>query len=253
VGNEHDYNLLLSTAREPIDAASACVRMLRSDMIDGAVIVETIDIQAFAEALAAESSPWVVVGYARQDTIATVHADDYGGAVEATRHLLDLGHRRIGLISSIWRPFAIEERERGMRDALSTVGLDLDPSLVALGDFSIESGERAGRALLGADAAPTAIFALNDRMALGLIRAASSLGLRVPDDLSVIGFDDISLATLLTPALTTVSQPGFALGTAAASALFQLLDGEPLTPTAALATELIVRGTTGLPRDTRRR
>lgn len=249
VGNEHDYNLLLSTAREPVDAASACVRMLRSDMIDGAVIVETIDIQPFAEALAAESSPWVVVGYAREDTIPTVHADDYGGAVKAARHLLELGHRRIGMISSIWRSFAIEERERGLRDALAAAGLALEPSLTALGDFSIESGERAGRALLGAGAPPTAIFALNDRMALGLIRAATGMGLRVPDHLSVVGFDDISLASLLTPALTTVSQPGFALGTAAASALFHLLDGEALSPPAALPTELIVRGTTGRPRD----
>jgi DNA-binding LacI/PurR family transcriptional regulator len=149
----------------------------------------------------------------------------------------------------VWRPFAIEERERGIRAAMAEAGLTADPLLLALGDFSIESGDQAGRALLGMSAPPTAIFALNDRMALGLIRAATHLGLRVPDDLSVIGFDDISLATLLTPALTTVSQSGFALGTAAASALFQLLDGVPLTPPAALSTELIVRGTTGRPRD----
>jgi DNA-binding LacI/PurR family transcriptional regulator len=114
-----------------------------------------------------------------------------------------------------------------------------------LGDFSIESGERAGQLLLRQPRRPTAVFALNDRMALGLIRAATTHGLRVPADLSVVGFDDISLATLLTPALTTVSQPGFALGKAAASALFQLLDNEPLVPSAALPAELIVRGSTG--------
>ncbi|MBX0327464.1 LacI family transcriptional regulator [Oscillochloris sp. ZM17-4] len=249
VANEHDYNLLLSTAREAVDAASACVRMLRSDMIDGAIIVETNDVQPFAAALAAESSPWVVVGYAQQSATPAVHADDYGGALQATRHLLRLGHRRIGVISSVWRPFAIEERERGIRDALSEAGVALDQDLMALGDFSIESGGHAGRALLEGGSPPTAIFALNDRMALGLIRAAADHGLRVPDDLSVVGFDDISLATLLTPALTTVSQPGFALGTAAASALFQLLDGAPLAPPAALPTDLIVRGSTGQPRD----
>jgi DNA-binding LacI/PurR family transcriptional regulator len=248
VANQHDYNLLLSTAREAIDAASACVRMLRSDMIDGAIIVETSDVQPFAEALAAESSPWVVVGYAQQRATPAVHADDYGGAFAATRHLIGLGHRRIGVISSVWRPFAVEERERGIRAAMAEAGLSPAPSLVALGDFSIESGERAGRELLGIAAPPTAVFALNDRMALGLIRAAIEGGLHVPADLSVVGFDDISLATLLTPALTTVSQPGFALGIAAASALFQLLDGEPLAPPAALPTELIIRGSTGRPR-----
>jgi DNA-binding LacI/PurR family transcriptional regulator len=222
--------------------------MLRSDMIDGAIIVETSDVQPFAEALAAERSPWVVVGYAQQSATPAVHADDYGGAFAATRHLIELGHRRIGVISSVWRPFAIEERERGIHDAMAQAGLAPDPELLTLGDFSIESGARAGRTLLGIATPPTAIFALNDRMALGLIRAAGDSGLRVPADLSVVGFDDISLATLLTPALTTVSQPGFALGTAAARALFQLLDGEPLAPPAALPTELIVRGSTGRPR-----
>jgi DNA-binding LacI/PurR family transcriptional regulator len=219
--------------------------MLRSDMIDGAIIVETSDVQPFAEALASESSPWVVVGYAQQSAIPVVHADDYGGALQATRHLIGLGHRQIGVISSVWRPFAIEERERGIRDALAEANIAPDPNLLALGDFSIESGERAGQLLLRQPRRPTAVFALNDRMALGLIRAATTHGLRVPADLSVVGFDDISLATLLTPALTTVSQPGFALGKAAASALFQLLDNEPLVPSAALPAELIVRGSTG--------
>lgn len=249
VANEHDYNLLLSTARAAIDAASACVRMLRSDMIDGAIIVETSDVQPFAEALAAEHSPWVVVGYAGASATPAVHADDYGGALKAARHLLELGHRRIGVISSILRPYAIEERERGLRDALAAAGMHLDARLVAQGDFSTESGERAGAALLDRPAPPTAIFALNDRMALGVIRAAAARGLRVPDDLSVVGFDDIALATLLTPALTTVSQPGFALGGAAAQIFFQLLDGEALDRSAALPTDLIVRGSTARPRD----
>lgn len=246
--NGHDYNLLLSTARAPVDAPSAFTRLLRSDVIDGAIVVETLDVQPFAEALAVQPAPWVVVGYPGSPAVASVHADDFGGALAATEHLLALGHRRLGVISSTPRPYALEERLRGVRAALAAVGLSLDETLVATGDFSIESGEAGAHALLGRDDAPTAIFALNDRMALGAVRAAWARGLRVPEELSVVGFDDIALATMLTPPLTTVRQPGYSLGGAAAAALFALLDssGEPAPAT--LATELIVRGTTAPPR-----
>jgi len=245
--NPRDYNLLLSTAREPADAASACARLLRSDVIDGAIVVETQDLQLFAEALGSQDAPWAVIGYAGDPAIRTVHADDYGGAMLATRHLLGLGHRRIGVINSMPRPFALDERQRGIRATLAERGLQLDERLVAIGDFSIESGERAGQQLLALPEPPTAIFALNDRMALGVIRAAQNRGLGVPGDLSVIGFDDISMATMVNPPLTTVHQPGFALGEAATRALFALLDGKAAAPPEVLPTEFVVRGTTGPP------
>lgn len=245
--NSHEYNLLLSTARAPVDAASALTRLLRSDVIDGAIVVETLDVRPFAEALAQQQSPWVVVGYPDRTAIPAIHADDFGGALAATRHLLGLGHRRIGIISSTPRPYALEERLHGVRAALAQAGLALDDAMIATGDFSIESGEAGAHILLAGPEPPTAIFALNDRMALGAVRAAWSRGLSVPGHLSVVGFDDIALATLLTPALTTVRQPGYSLGGAAAAALFGLLDGAALTA-ATLPTELIVRGTTAPPR-----
>lgn len=245
--NRHDYNLLLSTAHAPIDSASACLRLLRSDVIDGAIIVETLDIQPFAEALGRQESPWIVIGYAEQSQVASIHADDYGGAVQATRHLLELGHHRVGVISSMPRPFALEERLRGVREAMDARGLQLDQELVVFGDFSSESGERAGGELLDRPQRPTAIFAMNDRMALGVIRAAQARGLKVPGDVSVVGFDDISLASLVTPGLTTVRQPGYALGEAAARMLFVLLSGERSPVPAAIPTELIVRGTSTAP------
>jgi DNA-binding LacI/PurR family transcriptional regulator len=246
--NRRDYNLLLSTARAPVDAAGAFTRLLRSDVIDGAVVVETLDVHALAPSLAQQPAPWVVVGYPGSAAIPSVHADDFGGASAAARHLLALGHRRLGVISSSPRPYALEERLRGVRSALAQGGLLLDEGMVATGDFSIESGEAAAHALLGQAAPPSAIFALNDRMALGAVRAAWARGLAVPGDLSVVGFDDIALATLLTPPLTTVRQPGYRLGGAAATALFALLDGASAPVPATLPTELIVRGTTAPPR-----
>ena len=246
--NLRDYNLLLSTARGPADAASAGARLLRGDVIDGAVVVETLDLQPFVEVLAQQNSPWVMIGYAQQETIRAVHADDYGGAFAAMRYLLAQGHRRIGIISSVPRPFALEERLRGVRAALAEFDQQLDERLLMVGDFSIVSGERAGHAFLTQAEPPSAIFALNDRMALGVMRAAQALGRSVPGDLAVLGFDDIPLAALVTPPLTTVRQPGFALGEAAARMLFALLDGKAPAPAAVIPTEFVVRGTVGPPR-----
>lgn len=239
--NTCEYNVLLSIARAPAETASAYVRLMRSDIIDGAIVMETLDIDPFLAALEHHEQPLIVLGYARQSALPAVHADDYGGAVQVMRYLLSLGHRRIGIISSTIQPFGIEERLRGVKDTLTADGLCFDEQLLALGDFSAESGERAGRTLLERPDRPTAIFALNDRMALGVMRAAQSLGLSVPADLSLVGFDDISIASFATPALTTVRQPGFAMGQAAAKAFFMRLAGETPPASTVIPTELVVR------------
>ncbi len=243
--NEREYNLLLSTARTSLDAASALVRLLRSDVIDGAIVVETHDVRPFAETLQQRPAPWVVIGYAPPGVVPSVHADDFGGALAATRHLLELGHRRLGVISSLPRPFALDERLRGISAALDEAGLRLDDHLVAMGDFSPASGERAAHCLLDQPDPPTAIFALNDRMAAGTLHAAASRGLRIPEDLSVVGFDDIALASLLLPPLTTVRQSGYRLGRTAANIFFQCLAGHPPGTPAIIPTELVARGSSG--------
>jgi DNA-binding LacI/PurR family transcriptional regulator len=245
--NRHDYNMLLSTAREPAEAASACMRLLRSDVIDGAIVLETLDLQPFADVLGQQEAPMVAIGYAQSLALHAIHADDYRGTLGAMQHLLALGHRRIGVLGSVLRPFAVEERLRGVHAALAGHGLALEEGMLALGDFSIESGEQAGHALLTRSKRPSAIFALNDRMALGVMRAARELGISVPGELSIIGFDDIPMAAMALPPLTTVRQPGFALGGAAAQALFALLGGDAPPPAAVVPTELIVRGTTAPP------
>jgi DNA-binding LacI/PurR family transcriptional regulator len=244
--NIRDYNVLLSMSRTPSEAASACVRMLRSDVIDGAVVLETLDLQPFMDSLGSNAASLVVIGYATDTTTRAVHADDYGGALRATRYLLNLGHQRIGVITSTPRPTALDERLRGVRDAHTERGLCLDEHLITTGDLSLESGERAGRILLDRTDRPTAIFSLNDRMAIGVTRVAGVLGLDVPRDLSIIGFDDIPMATIITPQLTTVRQPGLALGAASAHALFALLDGEQ-PDLQIIPTEFVVRGSSAAP------
>ncbi|NJN17343.1 MAG: LacI family transcriptional regulator [Oscillochloris sp.] len=247
VADEHGYSLLLSTVRTGGEAANPMARLLSSDVTDGAVVVETLDVRP-ETAPAGVEKPWAVIGYANDCAAPAIHADDYGGACMVTGHLLELGHRRIGVISSAPRPSALDERLRGVRDTLRANGLDLADPLLGVGDFSPESGERAALQLLALPEPPSAIFALNDRMAFGALRAAQQLGLSIPAELSVVGFDDISLATLLTPALTTVRQPGYQLGVAAAEAVFAILDGAPLASPVVIPTRLVVRATTAPPR-----
>ncbi len=245
VANSRDYNLLLSTSRTPAAAASACARLLRSNIIDGAIVVETLGLHEFSMALGQQPYPWVVIGYPLEGAQAVVHAADYAGALRAMGHLLDLGHRRIGVVSGRERPFALDERLRGVHDALEQYGLPFDPTLLAMmNDLRFDDGYAAGCLLLERPDRPSAIFALTDRLALGVLRRAAELGIDVPADLSLVGFDDIALVSYATPPLTTVRQPGFALGEAAAHALFALLDGEQPPPTTVIDTEVVIRGST---------
>lgn len=134
-------------------------------------------------------------------------ADDRLGGRLATRHLLDLGHRRIGLVGGPPYASSAQGRWHGYRDALAEAGVVFDGSLVEGDSFSMESGEIAGRALLHRHDRPTAIFAVNDNTAIGVMSAAHDLGLRIPEDLSVVGYNDIPIAERLPVALTTVRVP----------------------------------------------
>jgi DNA-binding LacI/PurR family transcriptional regulator len=240
IANEHDYNLLLSTARSPSD----CAKLLRSSVIDGAIVIETSDNPLFVAALGTQPYPWVAIGYPLGPGGRVVHADDRAGARQMAAHLLELGHRRIAVIDSSPRPRAIDERLAGVQEVLAAQGLGLDPEYIVTGDFSEESGYAAASVLLARPTPPTAIFALNDRMAFGALRRARELGIAVPTQLSVAGFDDIPAARASVPPLTTVHQPGESLGTASAHALFALLDGDGAAEPDVIPTTLVIREST---------
>jgi hypothetical protein len=135
-----------------------------------------------------------------------VSATNALGGRAATEHLLSLGHRRIGVITGVPDWLASAERLTGYKAALASVGTLPDPTLFVESDWAVDGGEVAAAALLDRPEPPTAIFAFNDNMAVGVLRAAGALGLRVPEDLSVVGFDDSGHASTVTPALTTVRQ-----------------------------------------------
>lgn len=201
--------------------------------------------------LTSRSIPFVVIdtdGEPPAD-VPTVGSDNWNGGLAATRHLLQLGHRRIAAISGPADMLCSRARIDGFRSALEESGIGFDPSMVRSGNFYVESGYEEGRKLLSGDDRPTAIFAGSDMQAIGVLRAAQELGLRVPDDVSVVGYDDLPLALWTGPALTTVRQPLAEMGATATRTLLDLAEGRaPIARRVNLATELVVRDSTAPPR-----
>jgi LacI family transcriptional regulator len=177
-----------------------------------------------------------------------VMSDNEAGAATAVRHLHALGHRRIATVTGMIDSRPGVDRLRGYRTAIQALGLAYRDDYVAYGDFYAESGREATARLLALAEPPSAIFAASDLMAIGAVRAAAEAGLRVPDDLSVVGFDDIQLAPHVNPPLTTLRQDKLGLGAAAGDALVARIAGDPDRPSLrALPVELIVRGSTAAP------
>jgi LacI family transcriptional regulator len=181
--------------------------------------------------------------------VPSVGATNFNGGVAATGHLLELGHRRIGFIEGPPTAMMSLARLHGHHAALAQAGLPSDPALIAPGGFSFDGGFAAAGRLLRLDRRPTALFASNDSQAFGAIEAARTLGLRVPEDVSVIGFDDTPAAQWSAPPLTTVRQPFAEMGRVAMRRLLRLVAGEELTsPRVELATELVIRKSTAAPK-----
>lgn len=176
-------------------------------------------------------------------------ASNWNGGLAAARHLAGLGHRRIAVVTGPGHMEAARARLDGFRSGLDLAGTPLDPALERHGDFRIETGLELALELLRLEVPPTAIFACNDGMAVGVYHAAAQLGVRIPEDLSVVGFDDLPKAKWTVPPLTTVRQPLRAMGNAAASMTVSLAAGETLPrQRVELATELVVRESTAPPR-----
>jgi DNA-binding LacI/PurR family transcriptional regulator len=244
--NERDYNVLLSTAHRPNDPTSAYSRVLRSRYVDGMIVIEGPNMEAIAEQLRQQPSPWVVSGYGVSGSDAPcVHADDAAITAELIEHLIQLGHRRFGVIGAEQRLGAFDRRMRGFHQALHAHSMYGDPALVAAGDMSVESGYRAAAQLLDRPDRPTAIWAINDRMALGALHYARDHRLRVPADVSIAGFDDIPSAALSMPPLTTIRLPSYREGHQAADLLFAMMDGQDVPREELVPTDVIIRESTG--------
>lgn len=202
------------------------VRKLRERCVDGIIFVGSQARRSRLERLLQDGIPVVVTDREVSDLDAdSVLVDNAAGASAAVSHLVELGHTRIAHAAGHRETPTGQDRCTGYRSALEQAGLPVDESLIVWGEFNVESGIRAGQVLLGRSPRPTAIFAANDMIALGVIRAAREAGLAVPQDLSVVGFDDIPMAALVSPPLTTVRQPAYEMGWLAMRMLLERIEG----------------------------
>lgn len=222
IGYENGYSVILCNSDNDLKKQRDYVSTLISKQVDGVFFISAGDSRDDLQRLLESGIPVVIADRNMPLELADiVLLDNEEAGYRATEHLIHLGHRRIGCITGPTDISPSMHRVSGFQRALDEYGLTFDKQLVLPGDFSIQSGIRAMGELLDLDPPPTAVFALNDMMAIGAISAAHRKGLQVPEDHSVIGFDDIELASAVEPALTTMAQP---LQEIAQKATYRLLE-----------------------------
>jgi len=243
---EQGYSVILCNSDDDLDKELLYTNVLAEKQVDGILFMAAGVSTEHIRALQARSMPLVVVdrdipGVA----VDSVFTDNARGGWLATRHLVDLGHRRIGCIAGPLDVTSSAERITGYRQALAEGGIPRDDQLVVKGDFQYQSGYQAAQQLLAIDDPPTAIFACNDLMAVGAISAVLVLGRAVPADLSVVGFDDVSLSSFTNPPLTTIAQPKYDMGLLAMTMLLERMGDRDMPPRRHLLdTNLVLRHST---------
>lgn len=251
--HERDARLVIcATGRQPAVDGSLRERLLQG-ITDGALLIAPQEPEGDLAMLQQSGFPFVVIDpvVPAPERIPVVASANWAGAKLATEHLIALGHTHIGIITGPPDHAASIDRLAGYQAALLAAGLPLVPALVERAEPSIEGGACAAERLLARPHAPSAIFAISDALAFGALRAARARQVRVPADLSLVGFGDVELAALMTPPLTTVQQPFQGLGRLAVDVLYRLLQGQPLPATRVeLSTALVQRDSTASPQAT---
>jgi DNA-binding LacI/PurR family transcriptional regulator len=246
VAREQGYHILFHPV-DPDNPQDDYANLFYQGYVDGIILSGPQQQELEAIGLFEEGAPIVVTGRLPGYELPCVDADNYQGAALATEHLIELGHRRIGLITNA--PFvylASQERHEGYRDALETAELLYDPSLVRKGYFTAESGYQAMSQLLAMAEPPTAVFVASDVVALGAVQAVRDDGRRIPQDIALVGFDDVSITRFIEPALTTVHLPAYDLGWHAGQLLLRLIAQDPPEELIQLLpTELVIRHSCG--------
>lgn len=237
---ESDFDLLVYTTGDVKKSGRASheqkyVSLLTNSITDGVIIVAPVTDEFSTDAPIVSIDPVV-----SNPNYPAVHATNYRGAMDGMEYLLGLGHRRIGFISGRAELESANRRLKGYRDALEKAGVPVKEELIASGDYTTETGARCARQLLSLEDRPTAIFASNDQAAMGVYQVAQEMGLRIPEDLSVVGFDNIMESKYL--GLTTVDQFISEMGFVATKMLIQLINDEPLdSQTYQMQTQLVIR------------
>ena len=245
--NDHGYYLMLSLFNGPGTEEELYRRQVHSGHLDGAIVASTPMDDPLIPALMDDDVPCILIGRHSDRRARYVDVDNVSGSRMAVEHLIRLGHRRVATITGPLSMASGEDRLTGYRQALEAHRIPVQEALIVEGDFTEASGAMGMQRLLSDS--PTAVFAASDTMAIGAVKALREAGLRVPEDVALVGFDDIPVAAALEPALTTVRQPIERLGSMAADLLVNLLENPPATQPPAhrmiLPAKLIVRDSCG--------
>ena len=239
------YNVILCNSDRNSSKELAYLDMLISKRVDGIVYMTMSTGLDQLQPLLNNGIP--IVAFEREfDHIDAVLLDNVQGGYDATRHLLDLGHRRIACIGGPDALTRSHERVRGYEQALQEAGIARDPNLIQAGNWTYESGQNAAHQLMQLAAPPTAIFAGNDMMAIGAINQLHAHGLSVPEDISIVGFDNVTLSAFACPPLTSFATPIAEAGKRLCQLLLDRINGQlpPEPQRIALRGKLVVRGTT---------
>jgi len=244
---QHGYSAMFCTTQGDRQREKDFLDMLKGKRADGAILLATENPAKFIAHLA-EQHPLVQCSeYYPNSDIPHVRIDNHKAARHATRYLTGLGHRRIGLVTSTDAYSSISNRNQGYRDELARVGIPFDPELVQYAGegYHFQNGVKAVNNLLALAKRPTAVLCVSDILALGAVRGAVDSGFTVPDDLAVIGFDDVEYATMFKPHITTIRIPCYDMGASAMELLWNLMNGMNATRREQLLDfELVVRDST---------
>lgn len=257
VCTSNEYNVLISTPLVPLKKSQQYHRFVHSGYLDGLIGLQLLPDDPTFKSNDEFGYPAISVGYHPATSANnTVYADNISGAKTMANYVLGLGHRDLAIIG-IAESAATggNQRRAGFQQAIEEAGLDLNSIPYAEGDFSFASGYSAAAVLLSQRRNPTAILCFNDRMAMGAIQCIQASGLRVPDDITVVGFDNIPGTEYFTPPLTTVDQPARKMGLRAATLLFELIAAKSKSnpsqaafPPEIFPTELVIRASASAPK-----
>jgi len=245
----HGYAVFLGNSDDDVEKERRYLELMRSELVDGVILPPVSETDAAALEMARSGIPFVCVDRRLpRAKVDTVVVDNVGGAYEAVEHLLAMGHRRIGFL--VGRPEVSTSRERleGYRRALADHGIEHDPALVVTGDSRQATGRERTLEILASPVPPTALLVGNSLMTLGAMEALNASGVRVPDELALVGYDDMPWALAVSPPLTVVRQPGYELGSRAMDLLLQRIREPGRSPSLVmLQPELVVRRSSGPP------
>ena len=243
---QHNYRVVLGETDTESSEADSYAGYMRQRHVDGTILLTAEGIENF---VAKDAGIPVVMAceYLAKSPCPTVRIDNVRAAEDAVNHLLEFGHKRIAYINGPASSPLSKDRLKGYRRALKSAGISVENELLTRGDYSPGSGYLCAHQLLALDHPPTAIFTASDPMAIGVMRAANERRCKIPEQLSLVGFDDIRFAEFMTPGLTTVHQPRELIGSTAMELLLQLLDGTTPQHDTVLQHELVIRESTAKP------